>query len=199
VPTPTPTLTAAERFASILLWLSHVVAARSGGDRLSFPLIALIVTRIREIKQCVARIVARIDAGSYAPRRFSAPRRPPGVRRPRPPGPLPQTFGWLLQLVPEAVGCRGQLENLFRDPEMAALLAAAPASLRRPLRSACWMLGLRPPPIPAPPRPPAPAPAPAAARKTPPPRPAPPPTRAVSGAVSGKKPPPRACGPPLPV
>jgi hypothetical protein len=34
---------------------------------------------------------------------------------------------------------------------MAALLAAAPASLRRPLRSLCWMLHLTPPQILAPP------------------------------------------------
>ena len=34
---------------------------------------------------------------------------------------------------------------------MAALIAAAPGSLRRPLRSLCWMLHLTPPAILAPP------------------------------------------------
>jgi len=81
--------------------------------------------------------------------------------------------------VADAVGYRSQLENLLRDPEMAALLAAAPASLGRPLRSLCWMLRVDPPEIlalpkkPRPPRkkPPAPEPAPEAPEPAPPPRP----------------------------
>ncbi len=40
-----------------------------------------------------------------------------------------------------------QLQFLFAEPEMAALLAAAPAAMRRPLRSLCRMLGVEPPPI----------------------------------------------------
>ena len=87
-----------------------------------------------------------------------------------PSNPLPQKFGWLLKLVPEAVGYRSQLENLLRDPEMAALLAAAPTAMRRPLRSLCRMLGLPPPEILAlPPRPKPPPPPPRAKREKPPP------------------------------
>ena len=73
--------------------------------------------------------------------------------------------------MPQAVGYRSQLEHLLRDPEMAALLAAAPTAMRRPLRSLCRILGLPPPPILAlPPRPkPPPASAPAAKRQKPPP------------------------------
>ena len=143
---PTPTPTPAERFAAILQYLTHAVVTRSAFG-LSQPLINLIVTRIRDAKQAFARLAARIQAGTYAPRRRSStPPRPPAVQKPRPPpNPLARKFGWLLPLVPGAVVFGGQLETLLRDPEMAALLAAAPTSLRRPLRSLCWMLRVEPP------------------------------------------------------
>jgi hypothetical protein len=197
MPTPTP----AERFAAILLWLSRAVAAR-GAAGLSGPLIILIVGRIRGINQRVARLAARIRDGRYA-RRRSAPRRSPTLRRPRRPNPLPHEFGWLLQLVPEAVGYRSQLEYLLRDADMAALLAAAPAAMARPLRSLCWMLRVSPPPILAPtlasPPPAPPQAAPAAAPRASPPRPHPSPSPAPSSAAFAPMPPPaRACGPPLP-
>jgi len=146
---PNPQPTAAERFASFLLHVIQGVAARSGAG-LPFPLIALIGNRIRLIKQSIARLAALVRDGKYAPRR-SGPRRPPAEPKPRQPSKLPQKFGWLLPLVPDAVVWRSQLERLFQDPEVVALLAAAPASLGRPLRSLCWMLCLRPPDILAPP------------------------------------------------
>ena len=151
---PTP----AERFADILWCLAQAVAAQTGWG-LSLSLIALIITRIRDAKQAFARLAARIEAGTYAPRRrASTPPRPPAVQKPRPPpNPLARKFGWLLPLVPPAVVFRGQLETLLRDPGMAELLAAAPVSLRRPIRSLCWMLRVEPPKIlarPAKPRPP---------------------------------------------
>jgi hypothetical protein len=170
---PTPPPTQAERFATLLAWLSQAVAAMSGGDRLSYALIGHIIGRIRFIKQRVARLAARIRDGRYAFRTVTVPRR--GTKGPRRPDPLPRKFGWLLKLVPEAVQYRGQLENLLRDPDMAALMAAAPASLARPVRSLCHMLGLPPPdilPPPADPRPPRTKPPPAAPE--PPPRPQPP-------------------------
>jgi hypothetical protein len=134
-------------------------------------MIALIANRLREISQRVRRLIARIQAGRPAPRRNSAPASlasPPTGRRPRRPDPLPRTFGWLHKLVPEVPAYRSQLGFLLNEEEMAALLAAAPASMRRPIRSLCHMLGLEPPPIlalppstrpkpPKPERPPAPA------------------------------------------
>ena len=130
-----PTRTPAERFANILRCLTQAVVVRSHFG-LSSLLIGLIVDRIREIKQRFARLAALIREGKYVPRRF-APRRKPAETRPRPgpPNKLPRKFGWLLKLVPEAVGYRSQLEHLFRDPAFSALLAAAPTSLGRPLRS----------------------------------------------------------------
>ncbi len=138
----------AERFAAILHWLSLAVAARSGAG-LPFPLIGLIVDRLRRIRQRFAQVAARVGEGNYRPRRHAAAPRP--GQRPPPPNQPPQKFGWLLKLVPDAVAYRAQFEQLLADAEMAALLAAAPASLRRPLRSLCHMLGVPPPPVLAPP------------------------------------------------
>jgi hypothetical protein len=178
VPNP-PNPAPVEKFASLIRWLTQAVAAMSGGDRLSYLLIGLITERLRRINQCVKRIAAFVGDGKYAPRRF-APHRPPADPKPRPPNQLPQKFGWLLPLVPEAVVFRSQLERLLRDPEFSALLAAAPATLGRPLRSLCWMLRLTPPDILAPPaKPPRPRkPRPAKAARPPPLPPiGPPPTR----------------------
>src|ERR1700678_927145 len=143
-----------ERMATILQWLTRAVVSMMGGERLALSVISLIVERIRGIKQRFADLAARISAGQYTPRnRTVPPQRRPG-QPPPPKSPLPNTFGWLLKLVPQAVGYRSQLEHLLRDPEMAGLLAAAPTAMRRPLRSLCRMLGLPPPPILAlPPRP----------------------------------------------
>jgi hypothetical protein len=144
--------TPAERFGGILYWLTQAVAARTGWS-LTLPLIGHIVGRLNRIKQCFADLAARIAAGKYSPRRRVAPPRGrPGHRPPQ--NKLPQKFGWLLALVPETVVYRSHLESLLLDPEMAALLAAAPTAMRRPLRSLCRMLRLPPPPILAlPPRP----------------------------------------------
>ena len=61
IPTPTP----AERFATMLQWLAGAVAAMSGGDRLSYLLIGLIVDRIRGIKpvSCSTRHQPRPQSG----------------------------------------------------------------------------------------------------------------------------------------
>jgi hypothetical protein len=161
-----PPLTPAENFATLIQWLTKAVVAMMGGERLPLPLIALITDRLRRIKQRFSHVAARINAGLYVPRRRETPpRKRPG--QPPPPNPLPKTFGWLLKLVPEAVQYRGQLEILFQDAEMAALLAAAPAPMGRALRPLCRMLGLTPPAILA--RPPH------AAPKTRPPKPERPP------------------------
>ena len=141
--------TPAERFAGALRQLIFVVATMGGGDRLSSLLITLIVDRLRSIKLSFARIAARVAAGTYAPRTRSAapPKRPAAPKKPGPETRLPRHVGWLLKTVPLTVQARGQLEFLFQDPEMQALLAAAPKSLGRPLRSLCRLLAIRPPPL----------------------------------------------------
>jgi hypothetical protein len=170
---PNPPLPApVEKFGSLIRWLSHAVITRTHFG-LPQSLIGPLIDRLRGINQYLKRIADRVRDGKYAPRR-SIPRQPPAERRPqprpRPPDKLPRKFGWLLPLVPEAAVFRSQLEHLLRDPEFSALIAAAPATLGRPLRSLCWMLWVRPPDILAPakrPRPPRP-PRPAKAAKPPP-------------------------------
>ena len=62
-------------------------------------------------------------------------------RTPRPDR-LPTRFAWLLRLVPEVACPRSQFCHLLSDPEIAALLAAAP-QLGRILRALCRMLGIK--------------------------------------------------------
>jgi hypothetical protein len=155
--------------ATILQWLTRAVVSMMGGERLALSVISLIVERIRGIKQRFADLAARISAGQYTPRRRTTPPQKRPGQPPPPKSPLPNTFGWLLKLVPQAVGYRSQLEHLLRDSEMQALLAAAPTAMRRPLRSLCRMLGLPPPPILVLPPRPKPPPVPRAKREKPPP------------------------------
>ena len=178
MPAPTTPRTPAECLATIVLWLSLAVDGHSTWGKLARPLALLILNRIRLVNQCFRRIAERVRDGRYRPRGITAPRR--GAAKPRPPNKLPSKFGWLPKLLPDANGYRAQLECLFRDPAMVALLEAAPKSLGRPLRSLCHMLGLPPPDIlaaprrPAKPRPPRPQPPPEPPEPPPPPRPEPP-------------------------
>ena len=195
---PTPLSRApAEGLAAILRWLTLAVDTRGLVGRLANPLVGLIIARIRTVNQHFARLAARVAAGRYVPRST-------GLRRERPPeqprrqNPLPREFGWLLALVPEAVGYRSQLEHLLQDPAMAALIAAAPAPMARILRPLCWMLRLRPPPILAPGRPASPPAPDTAPRTVPPPPPIPQPARSARPAPPAPTPA-RACGPPHPL
>lgn len=80
-----------------------------------------------------ARDAAQSDSGEQAE---TAPRRTRGwgFR-------LPQGFGWLPRLLPEAEGFRTQLRDVLNDPVLIELLAKEP-KVRRTLRSLCNMLGL---------------------------------------------------------
>ncbi len=183
------------RFASIIDLLCRTVAAQIAGRRLEGPFIILIWRRLRRLGTRFAALAARVAAGRLRPAR---PR--PCVPRQRPPAapsPLPRGRAWLMRLVPEAAGAASQLQHLLTDPEMAALIAAAPQA-GRILRPLCRMLGIDPP---AALRLPPPAGRPTTSRRAasaplgpapaplePPPRPRPPtPARASL---------PRACGPP---
>jgi hypothetical protein len=139
-PHPRP---AAERFAVLLQYVSEAVSKRTGWA-LTYSLIGLIVARLQRIKRRFLRLAARIAAGTYQPRAS----REPSPTRPAPPkDPLPRDFGWLRALItPETVMFAGMLDGLLHDPEMVALMQAAPAALGRPIRSLCRMLGVQPPP-----------------------------------------------------
>jgi len=151
---PHPYGVPAERLATLLLSLVRAVDSRRLTGRLATPLFILIFNRIRGIKQIFGRLAARIAAGRFSARRVTER---PRAEQPRakPPSraknPLPRGVAWLIKLVPEAAAHASRLRSLLADPEMLALLAAAPAPMRRPLRSLCHMLGVEPPPMLAPP------------------------------------------------
>jgi len=179
--TPIPVV---ERLGFMLRHLIVDIAASLSWGGITQPVLAVVFRRLNGNKARIERIVALIRAGTYKLRRpASAPREPraPGTRPPRPRGPLPAKSGWLLPYLPPAWrGAAGTLNTLLGDPEMVALIEAAPVSLGRPLRSLCWAVKLRPPPFLAPPRrprvpkaPPAETPPPDA-RDSPPPRRPPP-------------------------
>jgi hypothetical protein len=154
---------------------SRAVGMHTGWDRVLTPaLIGHITHRLRNIKWAVIRLAARIQAGRYRRRPF-APR--PGAAGRRPANPLPHGKNWLEPMMPEVVQYRGHLDHLLRDPEMVALITAAPEALGRPLRSLCRLLGLPPPPILAKPPRAAPAAKPPASPASPPEPPQPQPPR----------------------
>ncbi len=140
-----PPLIPAQSLAGIIGLLHRVVAAQIARRRLAGPLIVLICSRLRRIAGRLADIAARLQAGRL--RRRAASRRRPAQQPTRPcrKPPLPQGFAWLVRLVQETAGGASQLRHLLAQPEMADFIAAAPQSAR-PLRSLCWMLGIRPPP-----------------------------------------------------
>jgi hypothetical protein len=192
-----PPRSPAESFATLLRCLGHAVVAMMGGERLTLQVIALIMTRIREINQRFKRLAAHLAAGTYKPRRYLG--RKAAEPKPRRRNPLFQKFGWLLPLVPEAVQYRAQLEHLLlRDPAMAALIQSAPAPMARVLRPLCWMLHLEPPPILARPAVQATPPRPKTPPRSPPPTPQPEPPAPAARPAPPALPVARACGPPLP-
>ena len=138
----------AERLRQLLNWLSMAVDSRAHTGQLARPLVALIVHRLILMRQAIARAIARMASGKTSPRKSGGPR--PG-RRAGTPNRFPTNPAWLIKLVPAAAAAASQLRHLFTDPEMAKLLAAAPASMLRPLRSLCRMLDVELP-IPRPPR-----------------------------------------------
>ncbi len=144
----TPDLSPAERFARLIDRLRRAVADHGTLRRIAPGLLLLISARLAQINAQVAALVTRIAAGRY---RRRPDRRVPATsaRRRRPqPSPLPRTRAWLGQLIPETRALASYLQHLIDEPEMAALLDAAP-QLRRLLRPLNAMLGLRPPAQPA--------------------------------------------------
>ena len=120
------------------------VAARGGTGGLAGPLIVLIWTRLRRMAGRFAGLAARVAAGTASPRRRASPH--PATGRPHPPyRRLPRGFAWLVRQLPGTAAGAAQMQYLLAEPEMAALLAAAP-QMGRILRPLCRMLGVRPRP-----------------------------------------------------
>ncbi len=135
-----------ERFAFIIGTLLQAVAARGA---VIGVIHILIWKRLSRLGVRFAKLAARVrsgklpsatSAGSRAGRQ--AKRRKSDDPADRPVERLPRGFAWLLRLVPEAAVYGSQLNHLLSDPEMVALLQAAP-QMGRLLRPLCQMLGIR--------------------------------------------------------
>jgi hypothetical protein len=151
-----------QTFGLIIGGLCEAVARRIAADRTAGPLIVLTVDRLRHLLARFTSLAARAEAGKLRPPRQGAPlrrRRPPpgeapsGDPTPDPKPPrqpeqlLPQKFGWLIRFVPYEAACFGsQLQHQLSQPEMTALIEAAPQA-GRILRPLCWMLAIPLPPI----------------------------------------------------
>ncbi len=140
----------AERFGVIIDWLCGAVALRAARDRAVAALLVLVWGRLRRMAVRLATLAARASAGALPGHPARVPHLMPRGSRPR--QRLPEGFAWLVRLVPEAASYGSQLRHLLSDPEMAALLEAAPQA-GRILRPLCRMLGVRPTPaLPPPPK-----------------------------------------------
>jgi len=143
--TAAPALSVADRFAFVIEALCQAVAARH--RHIETGLLVAVWKRLRRFGARFAAVAAMLRAGpvptkragSEAPQRvLIAARQPAGprmaaIRR------FPTGRGWLGRLAPEALAYTEQLRRLLDDPEMAAILQAAPA-LGRTLRALCWSL-----------------------------------------------------------
>jgi hypothetical protein len=140
-------------FTPLAHWLTLIVAglqkaaaARASRDHAVAPLVTLLWTRLARLTARFDALVARLTAGHSPAGRPAAPGRPrtrPARKAPAT-GRLPRSQAWLIRLLPgEAASYGCQLQALLADPQMAALLAAAPEA-GRILRPLCRLLAITP-------------------------------------------------------
>lgn len=145
--TISPPMTVADRFALTLDGLGRAVAGRFMAGVMSAAMILLVWQRLRRVERRVLRLLARYRAGRLlpAPRRVAVGRREGRLARQKAGIVLPRRFGWLLAMVPGEAACfAGQLGAVMDEPEMVALMGAAP-QMRRVLQPVCRMLGMKTP------------------------------------------------------
>jgi hypothetical protein len=120
-------------------------------------LYTLIGRKITQTRDRLIRLAARLQAGWVYRPKPHAPRQPPAEPR-REPNPLTTGSHWLLRAAPgpDIGGANESLYKLLHEPEIAAVLAAAPVPAWRILRSVCWALGVRKPAVLGPSKPPKP-------------------------------------------
>ncbi len=136
-------LSVADRFALALEGLRRLVASRIAGGMMAAAMIVLVWQRLQRIEGRIGRMLARFRAGRLVVRGEVAGR-VAGVRTGGGSAGLPRGFAWLVQLIPhQAANFAGQIGAVLAEPEMVALLAAAPQA-RRVLAPLCRMLGIAP-------------------------------------------------------
>ncbi len=155
-----PPLPPAERLARIIDDVCKAAAARAPRGFLAIPILMLLWARLKRMSLRITRLAARAAAGRLRTTPRAAPRQPLSRRPPAtPPRRLPRRAGWLCQPVPAACAYASQLQHLLSEPDMIALLDAAPG-IERLLRPFCRMLGVARPKLPPRPRSAAPSPPP---------------------------------------
>ncbi len=145
---PTAPPAPAERFACLVEGLCRAIAARGAASGPALPLLLLVWSRLRRLAARFARLATRLRGGTLpvpASRLRGPASRRAAVPSPHQPRRLPEGFAWLVRLVPQAAASASQLQHLLADPELAAIIAAAPP-MGRLLRPLCRMLGVAPPP-----------------------------------------------------
>jgi len=132
-------------FSLILTDLRAAIAARASRVRALEGVLVLVWGRISRASQRLERLIARWRAGTLPGRRARVARRVVAGAAvdagAAPPVRLPRGRGWLISVVPDAVGYGSQLQHALSEPEWAEFLAAAPQAVRV-LRPLCRMLGL---------------------------------------------------------
>ena len=174
IPFPAPGPSLSQRLTLVVQALRAAIAAHAARDRATVALAWLVWPYLNRLAARFAALAARVQAGKLAAAPTTRLRAAPEVLRLqvprlRPPT-LPQGFAWLARLAPSILPLRSQVCHLLGDPELAALLAAAPGA-GRILRPLCRMLGIEagpdfppalfglpdpPPPDPSPDPPPSP-------------------------------------------
>ena len=143
IPLLLPTLAA--RFAQIIVGMHYMRPTGTAEDRREIPLLLPLRALLRRLARQFAALCARAEAGTLraSPRRK---RGKPMVQRytwPRPPRALPSGYMWMTKLAGWTCPGGGYIYTLvLEDPEMAALIEAAP-QVKRMLRSILWATCLR--------------------------------------------------------
>jgi len=161
-PTPSspPTRTLSERFATIIQGILHDVTLRGPKGPMWVPLLSLLGSRLGALQKRFFKIALMLRDGTLpavgpavgpavAPARVRPELFGPPAPRPVPAVVLPRRFGWIQRMMPEWQAhwinhWRLQLEEFLADPELLAMLAAAPQT-RRVLRPICPMVAIKPP------------------------------------------------------
>ncbi len=140
-PLPAPGPGLSQRLTLVVQALRAAIAAHAARDRAAVALAWLVWHYLKRLAARFTALAARVSAGKLAVvSRAMGLRAASEVARLRPPG-LPHGFAWLIRLAPSTVALRGQVCHLLGDPELVALLAAAPGA-GRILRPLCRMLGI---------------------------------------------------------
>jgi hypothetical protein len=144
-------LTPTDRLTDLIDGLSKDVEGAVQWGWVAIPLIKLLWRRLRRMSRLFISIMARFHAGTLPPpgseRSRPAPARPAAAPQPSPEPPplaLPRRVGWIPRMITATLVRPYELVEMLADPDMAALVAAAP-QLGRVLRPLCD-LAVNPPP-----------------------------------------------------